>query len=142
MLAGVCGGLGDYLGIDPTLVRLFFILLAWSNGFGVGLYFLLWVILPREGQAGRTTLGDTARSGADEIAQQARAVGDELRQAVQHPHPQASLYIGLALVILGGLSLLDSLHLSWLSWLQPAMIWPVLLIVAGLALIFRRWRGE
>ena len=50
-LAGVCGGLGEYLNIDPTLVRLFFVLLALTGGHGVLLYLILCVIMPPAGQS-------------------------------------------------------------------------------------------
>ena len=46
MLAGVCGGLGEYLNVDPTLVRLFFVILALTGGHGVLLYLILCVIMP------------------------------------------------------------------------------------------------
>ena len=46
MFAGVCGGLGEYFGIDPTLVRLFFVLLALLGGHGVLVYLILWLIVP------------------------------------------------------------------------------------------------
>ena len=45
-IAGVCGGLGEYLDIDPTLVRLIFVLLALTGGHGVLLYIILWLIVP------------------------------------------------------------------------------------------------
>jgi len=45
-IAGVCGGLGEYLEIDPTLVRLIFVLLALTGGHGVLLYIILWLIVP------------------------------------------------------------------------------------------------
>jgi phage shock protein C len=49
MLGGVCSGLGYYLGIDSTLVRIFFaasVLL----GFGttIPIYILLWIVMPQE----------------------------------------------------------------------------------------------
>ncbi|OEU43057.1 transcriptional regulator [Methanosarcina sp. Ant1] len=47
-LFGVCGGLGEYFGIDPTLVRLAFVLLALFNGIGLVLYIILAVIIPSE----------------------------------------------------------------------------------------------
>jgi len=47
-LFGVCGGLGEYFGIDPTLVRLAFVLLALFNGIGLVLYIILAVIMPSE----------------------------------------------------------------------------------------------
>lgn len=45
---GVCGGLGEYFGIDPTLIRLAFIVLALFNGIGLVLYIILAVIMPSE----------------------------------------------------------------------------------------------
>jgi phage shock protein PspC (stress-responsive transcriptional regulator) len=50
MLGGVCGGLGEILDIDPTLVRLVFVLLALAGGPGILLYIILWIIIPREDQ--------------------------------------------------------------------------------------------
>ena len=49
-IAGVCGGLGEYLEIDPTLVRLIFVLLALTGGHGVLLYIILWLIVPYAAQ--------------------------------------------------------------------------------------------
>jgi phage shock protein C len=49
-IAGVCGGLGEYLDIDPTLVRLIFVLLALTGGHGVLLYIILWLIVPYPAQ--------------------------------------------------------------------------------------------
>ena len=43
VVAGVCGGVADVLGVDPTLVRLVFALLALAGGAGILLYFALWV---------------------------------------------------------------------------------------------------
>lgn len=44
-LAGVCGGLGEYFGFDPTLARIVCILLALP---GVLPYLLLWIVIPEE----------------------------------------------------------------------------------------------
>ncbi len=46
ILGGVCGGLANYLRIDPTIVRLVFALISFGAGTGILLYILLWVILP------------------------------------------------------------------------------------------------
>ena len=48
MLAGVCAGLAQYLGVDVTVVRLIFALLALFAAGGVLLYFILWLIMPME----------------------------------------------------------------------------------------------
>ncbi len=46
MIAGVCSGLGEYFNVDPVLVRLAFVLLAFFNGIGILAYLLLWMITP------------------------------------------------------------------------------------------------
>jgi phage shock protein PspC (stress-responsive transcriptional regulator) len=49
MVAGVCAGLGDYLGIDPTVVRLMFVLGFFLTGPGILLaYLIMAVIVPPE----------------------------------------------------------------------------------------------
>ena len=48
MIGGVCGGLGDYFNVDPTLIRLAFVILFFAAGGGPLLYLVLWVIVPEE----------------------------------------------------------------------------------------------
>ena len=50
ILGGVCGGLGEYLGIDPNLIRLLWIALTLVNGMGFILYIIAWVLIPEEGE--------------------------------------------------------------------------------------------
>jgi len=49
MISGVCAGLGDYMGMDPTVIRLIFVLLFFVTGPGVLLaYFIMMMIVPEE----------------------------------------------------------------------------------------------
>jgi phage shock protein C len=48
MISGVCGGLAQYLGLDPTIIRLIFILLFFAPPSGVLIYLILWLITPEE----------------------------------------------------------------------------------------------
>ena len=141
MIGGVCGGIGEYLGIDPAWVRLVFVLIALGRGFGLGLYLILWIILPRQDMETPAATEATVRAGADEIAERARNAGSEVRGLWQNNPRQVGLAVGGALIILGGLALLETLQISWLWWLKWDTVWPVLLIVAGLILIFRRVKG-
>lgn len=137
MIAGVCGGLGEYLRIDPTIIRLFFLLLGLSSGVGVPVYLVLWIIIPYPEQ-GVVGAGDTLRSGASEIGQRTQGMADDLREAFQRPNPQAGIIVGAALVIFGLVVLLRNLDLPWLLWLRFDLLWPVLLIIGGAVLIWRR----
>jgi len=49
MLGGVCGGLGEYFDLDPTLIRIAFVALIFLGmGSPILGYILLWIIIPRE----------------------------------------------------------------------------------------------
>ncbi len=48
MIGGVCGGLGKYLNIDPTIVRLIFVLALLLGGHGLLVYLVLLLVVPEE----------------------------------------------------------------------------------------------
>ena len=53
VLAGVCGGLGEYFDMDPVVVRVIFALFAVFAGGGVLAYVILWLVVPEaEADAG------------------------------------------------------------------------------------------
>lgn len=45
-LAGVCGGIGEYLNVDPVLIRIVWLVLALAAGTGLVGYIVAWVIVP------------------------------------------------------------------------------------------------
>ena len=47
-LAGVCGGLVQYLNVDATVIRVLFVLLVVLGGSGLVLYLAMWIIVPNE----------------------------------------------------------------------------------------------
>lgn len=66
VIAGVCGGVGRYLGVDSVLIRIAFVVLAVAGGSGVLLYIIGWIVMPeeREGEdvgRSRPPSADTAR---------------------------------------------------------------------------------
>ena len=48
MIAGVCGGLAIYFNMDPTWVRLIFILFLLLGGSAILIYVIMWMIVPKE----------------------------------------------------------------------------------------------
>jgi len=57
MIAGVAAGVADYLDLDPTIVRLAFVVLALLGGPGILLYIIMWIIMPES--------ASTASTGSD-----------------------------------------------------------------------------
>lgn len=51
IVAGVCGGIAEYFGIDPVLIRLIWIVLIVFGGTGVLAYIIAWIVIPRESGA-------------------------------------------------------------------------------------------
>jgi phage shock protein C len=48
MIGGVCGGLGEYLAVDPTLMRLLFVIAALAGGPGLLAYIIMLIVVPEE----------------------------------------------------------------------------------------------
>jgi phage shock protein C len=48
MIAGVCGGLAKYFDIDPTIVRVLFVVTIFIGGGGILAYIILWIVVPEE----------------------------------------------------------------------------------------------
>ncbi|MBN4076273.1 PspC domain-containing protein [Gemmatimonas aurantiaca] len=48
MIAGICGGLGDYLNVDPTIVRLVTVVFGLMLGLPILAYLIGWIVIPTE----------------------------------------------------------------------------------------------
>jgi phage shock protein C len=106
VVAGVCGGIGRYLGVDPVLLRIAFIVLALANGLGVIAYVVAWVAIPEE------------RPG------QQPATAREPRRET------GRLVLGGSLVVLGLVLLLDRLAPD-----LDELFWPVAVVAVGVAIM-------
>jgi len=135
MIGGVCAGLGKYFQIDATLVRLIFVLLTMAGGGGVFIYFILWIVLPREDMSNVQNTFD-----GQEFGRRANQMGQEMQQMVSQPNMRAVQFIGIALVVLGVVYLIQALNLPFLVWFNDRLLWPVLIIVAGGVLLWRAFK--
>lgn len=111
-MAGVAAGLAHRVGVDPVLVRIVVILLAFAGGAGVLLYLLGWA-LSSEGQP-----------------------GDDPRWTARQPDMQQAVALGL--VTLGLLLLLREAGF----WLGDSLVWPVVIGGIGSAVIWTRGDAE
>jgi len=48
IIAGVCGGIGEYFDIDPNIIRLLWVISGLIMGSGIILYILAWIIIPEK----------------------------------------------------------------------------------------------
>jgi len=47
VLGGVCGGIGEYFNVDPTIIRLLWVAFSLLFGVGIIVYLIAWIIVPR-----------------------------------------------------------------------------------------------
>ena len=137
MIAGVCGGLGKYFGVDATIVRLVFLLLLIFGGSGFLLYLILWIVVPDEQRLGAAPQ-DVVQANTQELAQSAQDFGKSVEQGVgsssgdvaQAAARNGPLIFAAILIFLGVWFLLQNL-----LRIDLGQLWPVVLIVIGLALL-------
>jgi hypothetical protein len=112
-----------------------------TNGIGLLVYFLFWVIVPNQDQTRDAGLAEITRANAQEIAGQVQNLKEDLVASTRNPHPQVIITLGFGLIVVGTYFLLDNLRLPWLRWLRSEVLWPVLIIFAGVALLVS-WRRK
>ena len=106
VIAGVCGGVGRYLGVDPVLLRIAFIILALANGLGLIAYVVAWVAIPEE------------------------RPGQPIGPVTEPRRETGRLVLGGSLVVLGLVLLLDRLAPN-----LDELFWPVAVVAVGVAVM-------
>ncbi|MFL5894250.1 MAG: PspC domain-containing protein [Thermoleophilaceae bacterium] len=109
IIGGVCAGVAKQLGVDPVVVRIAFIVLALAGGIGAGLYALLWLFVPAEDGSGLISARGLAGRGGLEVA------------------------LGVAFLLLALLLTFRALGVWW----SDAVVWPLVLVAGGAALLWR-----
>jgi len=127
IIGGICGGLGEYLGISPVFIRIFFVLWTILGQHSVIVYLLLWLIIPLHSNP------DFFR--VEDLGSRFRQIGQEIGEIFHEPNTQLIVYTGVGLIGWGVYYLLQRLGIPWLSWEQAWYIWPALLIIAGILVL-------
>lgn len=127
VVAGVCGGLGRYLGIDPILLRLALVALVLLGGTGILAYIIAWIVIPEEPAAVRAPQEPGA--GTSSIPPD-RMAGD-----ASAPPPfgagRSATMLGILLIVVGALLLADRL-IPGLSWRFTG---PIVLVAIGVLVL-------
>lgn len=124
VLAGICGGIAEYLEVDSMWVRLLFVLLIFASGIGFVIYLVLWFIMPPPD--GMETGTAVLKENLDDMSQTVSSGAKRINQ------PGG---VGIILISLGVLFLLY--QLGWFGWLG-SLFWPILIIGVGFYMLSRR----
>lgn len=122
VIAGVCGGVGEHFNIDPVWVRLVAILLLLADGIGLILYIIAWVLIPENPQQ--------KKGKKNEFEKQLKNFESV---AKRKNNKQGMTIIGIILVAAG----IFEIARRYISWIDFSLLWPALIIAAGLYLLKR-----
>lgn len=143
VIGGVAGGLGEYLNIDPTILRVLFVFLAFFGGGGLILYVILLFVMPDtqaiESQQPPTIDPDPIIIDENGEATFSSAKGEDKKTAdetfaseTKNKNGIAGWVIGLLLIFIGGFIFLSKFYeFNWSEYFVPCI-----LIAAGCALLF------
>lgn len=136
VIDGVCGGIAEYLSIDPVVVRLIFVLLAIFGASGIIIYIILMLILPKRSQI--SSAESTVKDNAEEMGRRVKENAQEFAKRVESSnlgqHSQA--WLGLIILALGVYFLLGNFAVfpKFDLW----KLWPVVLVLVGFSILRRR----
>jgi phage shock protein C len=130
MIGGVAGGLGEWMNIDPTLIRIALILLTLVFGGGIITYIILWIVLPADDPS------LIIENNPNTMEENKTNESGHKTQYPQHnpkfkKKDDGSLIGGLVLISLG----LIFLVIRYFPRIDFGDLWPVILIVIGIVLL-------
>ena len=141
VVAGVCGGIGEYLQVDPTLVRVFFVLGTILTG-GLGLlgYIVLIVMMPLPGQPAPFVKSDVTTSTVEGAASTDPTATAPIVRAPEDPEAaeRRRAAFGLVLIALGAIFLLGNAGIFRI--VRWDLAWPLVFIAIGALLLAQRAR--
>lgn len=126
VLGGVCGGLGEYFNIDPTIVRIIFILMAVFGGSGILIYIILWLVIPSE--------SSKANLSTEQINSNIKDIKDSAEKFAQTTNNRS--WWAFLIVMLGIVFLLN--NYGYYNFSELGRLWPIILIIFGLNLLLRK----
>ena len=129
-LAGVAAGVAEYLELDPTLVRVLWLVSICFGGFSILLYIILAFVVPPEPLAMAGTGAGMAPGPAS--ADPGWPANWHDPRAEMRRGGRAGIYIGVVLIVIGGIALADAIVPGWagVAWFGPAV-----LVALGAALL-------
>lgn len=123
VIAGICGGSGEYLGIDPLILRIILVLITVFGGSGLIIYIVLWIVIPSQSQIGKKS-EDYIKENVEDI----KVKSENLAK-----NGNGRVFGGILLVILGITFLSE--NLGFYVFRNIWKFWPVVLIALGLTVL-------
>lgn len=125
VIAGICGGLGDFFDIDPTIIRILFILISLFGGGGVFVYFILWIVIPSE-KTTKKNSEDYIKENVEELKTKSQEI------AGKNPR----VFLGIIIMVIGFSILMQNFGFYSFGYIWK--FWPIALIAGGFVMLSRK----
>ena len=130
IIGGVCGGLAEYLSIDPTIVRVICLIIC-LTGTGIFAYIIAMIIIPEDTEVDFKT-NEKNETGRTKTNQETNNGDYESEKTKYNPEKNkiivGSIFVGLGILLLGKLII---------PWFDLKYLIPILLIAIGGLIIFK-----
>jgi phage shock protein PspC (stress-responsive transcriptional regulator) len=139
-IAGVASGIAEYFDVDPTIVRILWVLSIFFGGLGLLLYIAMAIIVPLEPEGGIAPHGATGAGGTADVTGETPTSSPTDWNAVpsNHRHPRrgggtGTVFLGMILVLFGALALVDTFLPAWAD--GGRFLWPAFILGIGALLV-------
>jgi phage shock protein C len=138
MIGGVAAGLAEYFDIDPTLIRVLFVITLFLGGTGILAYILLWIIVPEEPIVikGQQNTDQNQSSSEQKENTQSSFDAQAYVNSIQKQRENRRVFAGIILVVLGLIFLAD----NFIPRIRFGDFWPIILIAIGIAVLLNARR--
>ncbi|MCZ6703459.1 MAG: PspC domain-containing protein [Ignavibacteria bacterium] len=162
MIGGVAGGLANYFDIDPTIVRVLFVITIFIGGGGILAYIILWIVVPEDpvlytpgdkkdntekenaekssstddeqkSNSGNENINNVIREVEQDIHNATKQAKKNIDNVIKKARNNKKVFGGTLLIFLGILFLLDNLFPRF----NLGQYWPFILIIVGIAIILK-----
>ena len=131
VIAGICGGLGDHLDIDPVILRIIFVLITIFHGIGILIYIIMWIVIPEESYSPPSTAeAATEPESPANSEEKARELPNEKNGG--NSSSGGRIVFGVILILVG----LVFLSERYLPFFDFEFVFAIGLIALGLSLLF------
>ncbi|MDE2311715.1 MAG: PspC domain-containing protein [Patescibacteria group bacterium] len=140
VIAGVCGGLGEYFNMDSLIFRVIFLALLFAGGSGFWLYLILAIIIPKQPWTGQSSgpinPGEQFHDFVADVRASAQHWAAEVRgQDWQKTRDARRMWFGVIIVVIGVMALINVMFPQ--QWVRWSVLWPVALILIGISVLSR-----
>jgi len=134
VIAGVAGGIGEYFAIDPTLIRLLFILLTIFGGSGILIYLIMWLIMPSDSSK-LEKRDNVIMQNIDDMSDKAKTFAHDLNIRSDNQN-DSKFWWGFIIIILGIVLLFQNFGIF--DIIDFEKFWPLLIILLGIFLLIKK----